>query len=272
MSVVNSKESLDLLNSETLKSLIDQGQVWGISIIEGSVKAQKDKIKNILNFGEIIYDDLLYEGDEDQDHYIPYGYEEDYEEPKRYFRRNIEITSFPVDILPEKSKITLKTFDILPNNHHSSRPFISFEGNDETISSIELVSGHSVKFHLKCTLPINYHGSLNRLLVMHFESTREINSFSKITANFAIGVLLVGSVVNKAAHHSLSPSSNSLKQLFGKSTRLSSMPKLLSTEAAPFIPLSEMLFFSSEVSFNFLLSFLPLANLTFSFVVLNILR
>jgi hypothetical protein len=238
---------MDFLNPETVKSLVEQGQEWGLSVTkvlesENSRSTHSSGIKNIINFGEIVYDDLSYEG-EDEEEYTPFGYSDDYEEPKRFITQDLEILTVSREFLPENSKIVLKSFDIIPPNHAASRPFIAFESKNEMLSNMEFKSGTPFRFKLKCSLPVNYHGSLNRLLILDFVSTREINSFSKVTVSFTVGVLFLGNVVDKAAHHLLKDSQSS-----SKTNLLNFVKKDLSTEAAPFIPLSEMFFFNSQVS------------------------
>jgi hypothetical protein len=274
---------LDVSKPSVLLELLQQGRKWGISIEKASplheqgilqkttTVSKNSGANTVIDVGEIVYEDLPHEGEE-ADEYIPFGYAEDYQELRKEVTQEVVIclnSSKYINNDNDESlsarRIELNSFFVVPENSSSSRPSVSFVNSASDLfsylpsfseSSLSLYLNERKSFKIKFLLPPNYLGSLNRLLVMKFVCNIQINDFSAVNMSFQVGVLLLGCVVRKAAHHVHNlplvgrfwePKSNSLSG--GSFPVTSSVDALsLSTEAAPFVPLSKMLFFNFQVN------------------------
>jgi hypothetical protein len=274
---------LDVTKPSVLLELLQQGQKWGISIekacplpdlqvLKKSTGQRKTTPDNtVIDLGEIVYEDLPHEGEE-ADEYIPFGYEEDYKELRREVTQEVVICLNPSTYINNDNdetlsakRIELNSFFIVPENSSNSRPSVSFVKSSPDLfsflpsssdsSSLTLYLNEKKSFMIKLLLPPNYLGSLNRLLVMKFICNIQINDFSAINMNFQVGILLLGCVVRKAAHHVQISSlidrfwdPNNKNDVINTSS-VNADALSLSTEAAPFVPLSKMLFFNFQVNF-----------------------
>ena len=283
--------SIDVLDPNVLLELLQQGKLWGVSmqkfhaddeipnkfanlLPQGST--DDNQIGSIINLGEIVYEDTETEED---DEFVPYGYEEEsiFTERqtemtlKRYVYQKVVISLTASGFLDEGTTVLCKSFDLIPANHSTSRPKITFEHNDSNMKTLDVLVGEKVSFYLKIQLPNKFEGSLNRLLVMDLSATEEINRFASKQSNFKIGILILGSVVHRAVHHASSLSNSFCAD---DSTANGSWKAILSTEASPFIPKSLMLNFNNPVSYLCRSTFLSLKRFLtpFNILVHNLLR
>lgn len=237
--------TLDLDEKDILE-LLQQGEYWNITVNKAaddmtnanSEQPLPTKTNNIIHIGDLLEEELTPLEEEEEVHDAKNGVKS--RAIRQCYTQTLMLTVNTSHLFTSNAKISIQRFHILPENNDAIRPVVYFQDatSSKLFSSLELTPASSVLFKMKVVFPPEFKGSFNRLVVLDFEVKEILTKFASRSTTLRFGLLILGSVIMKAAEHSL------------KENQLESSSKRnlqLSAEAAPFIPLGDMMYFQSQV-------------------------
>lgn len=236
------------LDSNALRELLEQGSRWG-TFVDQYPRGNRSVSSNIINLGEldqsILVKDTRFRGASGPPEHGSYNL---------LLTRPLYVWIEPTDrLVPHemimsalytpysRTVVNINGIECFPANSSSSgKPIITISCESlSNIQSMEIIAGNSQDYEitLNISVPSTHVGSLNRLVIIEFVCKEALDRFSQRVTTFKVGLLLLGTIAGIANPSvGMKPTSINGSNLMNTS---------LSSEATPFIPISNLLQFDS---------------------------
>eukprot|EP01038_Epipyxis_sp_PR26KG_P010898 gene10898-14628_t len=257
-----------ILSRDGMDHLLFDCNSFGISFNRAIINLGQNTFEKIKRNGNCLVDLL-----EDDDDYVPLGYEELNEKSKKSLIEVVDLSCnipFSLDSIMQKDavhsiKTVIEHYDVYPSNKNReiSRPkcdvYIYDRNNsrDNEIQStinplpnnFEIVNKSIVSLAVKLSIESDYIGPLDRLIVFRIASYEKISPISTRKTIYYCAIQIVGAIVTEVFNKSSDSTDNQdidVDDYDENKSNSQTIPNNLSVDAKPFIPIASINYFNHQ--------------------------